>query len=224
MNWLQAFGQRIRSPRDAAVPEGLPEERMAVYEQLFFNTQTSLLDKGFPRLKSLLGDARWEQLIRLWLQTHQSREPLFPSLGEEFVAWMAEHPCPAHWPEAPDLLAELAHYERAETSLYLHEDPSAWSGWSPLAWPLAYRWPVHELAPGGLVVAPPDAPLLLLARREPSGQVRVDVLSMAAWQLAMALQQGEPVSSALQRLSGHSGSDHASTLLQQWQQQDVWRP
>jgi hypothetical protein len=224
MNWLEAFGHRIRSPREADVPDGLPAGRMAVYERLFFNTQKSLLDKGFPRLRSLLGDLRWEQLIRLWLQNHRSREPLFPDLGEEFVAWIATHPCPPDWPEAPDLLAELAHHERVETSLYLHEDPPEWSGWSPLAWPLAYRWPVHQSVTDQHPLAPPGHPSLLLARRDASGQVCFDILSMAAWQLAMALQQGEPIDAALRRLTGHAGHDEANTLLKYWRDVDLWRP
>jgi hypothetical protein len=223
MNWLEAFGRRVRSPADEPVPEGLPAGRMAVYEQLFFNTHASLLAKGFPVLKALLGDDRWDRLIRLWLQTHDSHEPLFPDIGEEFVAWMAGYPGPSDWPEPPDLLAELAHYERVETSLYLHEDPADWAGWSPLAWPLAYRWRVHELAPGRLPSAPPAQPLLVLAWRDASGKVHVDECSPPAWQLAMALQQGEPLAAALERLAPDAGRDSARSLLQQWQTQDLWR-
>ncbi len=206
------------------MPEGIPTARMAVYERLFINTQSALLEKGFPLLRSLLGPDRWNELMRRWLQTHQSREPLFPRLGEEFVHWLADLPFPPHWPEPPDLLAELAHYERVETSLFLHHDVAHWTGWSPLAWPLAYRWPVHRWPIDPLSGnTPVTQPTLLLAFRDAEGLVRWEVLSPAAWHLATALQQGEPLQEALARLTAGAPDDPAAEVLARWRALDLWR-
>jgi RNA polymerase sigma factor (sigma-70 family) len=43
---------------------------------------------------------------------------------------------------------------------------------SPLAWPLAYRWPVHRLAPGFQPAEPPAVPTFLVVYRDDSDAVR----------------------------------------------------
>ena len=42
---------------------------------------------------------------------------------------------------------------------------------SPLAWPLAYTWPVHRIGPDFQPDAPPSDPTLLLLRRDAAGDV-----------------------------------------------------
>ena len=67
----------------------------------------------------------------------------------------------------PPWLAELAHYEWVELALQIAErrrlpphdpDGDLLDGvpvLSPLAWPLAYRWPVHRIGPDSSPSAPP---------------------------------------------------------------------
>ena len=43
---------------------------------------------------------------------------------------------------------------------------------SPLAVPLAYRWPVTEIGPGQVPLDPPETPTTLLVHRDASGDVR----------------------------------------------------
>ena len=67
---------------------------------------------------------------------------------------------------APDaFVLELAHYEWVELALDVSDAQLPERGWSPLAWPLAYRWPVAEIGPGHLPQAAPEQPTLILARR-----------------------------------------------------------
>ena len=51
MTGLQAqrdFAARIRQPDVHPLPDGVPAGRMAIYEQLFFNTIEGFLSSGFP--------------------------------------------------------------------------------------------------------------------------------------------------------------------------------
>ena len=54
---------------------------------------------------------------------------------------------------------------------------------SPLAWPLAYAWPVHRIGPDFLPEGPPDAPTLLLLHRGADGRVRFHAPNPLAWRL-----------------------------------------
>ncbi|MCY1463637.1 hypothetical protein D9M71_815570 [compost metagenome] len=59
---------------------------------------------------------------------------------------------------------------------------------SPLAWPLAYQWPVNEISPDYLPQQVPDQPTLLLARRGPDLQVHFSRLAPLAHALLASLQ------------------------------------
>ena len=43
---------------------------------------------------------------------------------------------------------------------------------SPLAWPLAYRWPVHRLGPDRVPAEPPAAPTFLVLYRDAADRVQ----------------------------------------------------
>ena len=61
----------------------------------------------------------------------------------------------------------------------------------PLAWPLAYRWPVQRIGPHYQPEVAPDAPTLLLVRRTADGEVRFAALSPLAFRLLELLAPGE---------------------------------
>src|SRR5690606_17062894 len=60
---------------------------------------------------------------------------------------------------------------------------------SPLAWPLAYAWPVHRIGPDVLPDTPPPAPTLLLLQRGDDGRVRFHLPSPLAWRLLQRLDE-----------------------------------
>src|SRR5690606_22035438 len=62
---------------------------------------------------------------------------------------------------------------------------------SPLAWALAYRWPVQRIGPSFRPGEPPEAPTLLLVRRDDSGEVRFAQLSPLAYRLLELLAANE---------------------------------
>ncbi|WP_430301048.1 HvfC family peptide modification chaperone, partial [Pseudomonas aeruginosa] len=109
--------------------------------------------------------------------------------------------------------------------------PQAWS-WSPLAWPLAYRWPVHRLGPSHRPMEPPAEPTCLLVWRDPAERVRFLHLSPFAYRLAQRLsEEGEaPVAllPLLRELAGSCGLsadveyfENAFALLEDWHAQGI---
>lgn len=186
---LHALAAHVRDPAAHAGPPGIEDRRLAVYRELVFNNLDGLLAGNFPVIRKTLGDADWHELVRRFLATHRSDTPLFTRLGLEFVAFLESEEHPVHpW------LPELAHYEWAELGLQLSDaampprdpDGDLLSGipvLSPLAWPLAYRWPVHRIGPGFQPGAPPAEPALLLLRREDDGRVRFSLLSPLLFRL-----------------------------------------
>jgi hypothetical protein len=226
----RSFAARIREPLGQGLLPGIAAERMAIYEQLFFNNIESFLAGGFPVLRRLCDEARWQRLVRAFLAGHRCATPYFLEIGQEFLAWLqggyeAER-------DDPPFLLELAHYEWVELALDVAESelPSV-DGWSPLAWPLAYRWPVQRIGPDYRPQTPPAEPTCLLVWRDRGDKVRFMQLTSFAYRLALRLQAGEPSTEALLQLAKDSGlaADvdylrQAQALLDDWQRQDIWFP
>lgn len=210
---LHVLAAHVRDPAAHAGPTGVDDRRLAVYRDLVFNNLDGLLAGTFPVIRRTLGDSDWQALLRRFLARHRSETPLFTRLGLEFVAFLEADDDPARpW------LAELAHYEWAELGLQLSEavlpphDPSGdlLDGvpvLSPLAWPLAYRWPVHRLGPAYLPDAPPPAPTLVLLRRDGDGRVQFSTLSPLLYRLLALVGEraGHSGRTLLHRLAAEAG-------------------
>jgi len=228
------FARRIRDPTRAPLPDGIEPRRMKVYEDLFFNNLSGLLAGAFPVLRAILGDARWVALVRDFLVRHQAHTPLFPEVAQELLGFLAQTRGSdgRHHPDDPPFAYELAHYEWVELALQLDEaslDDVASSGSvdpdgdlldgipvvSPLAWPLAYAWPVHTLSPDHQPSAPPAVPTFLVVYRGADDRVRfmVTTAATARW-LELAGIEGASRSGAelLRSVAGELGADPAAAL------------
>ena len=212
--------RHLRDPDGQLAPGGIEDRRLQVYRDLLFNNLASLLAGNFPVIRKLLGEDGWTTLVRAFYRDHRCQTPLFPEVPREFLRYLEATPG-----IEPAFLPELAHYEWVELALQIHEarapakadsmddDASLLDrplAVSPLAWPLAYRWPVHRIGPGFQPSAPPPEPTLLLVRREPDGTVRFSELSALAWRL-------------LERIGGEpalSGRDHLRALADEAQAAD----
>lgn len=215
-----ALAAHVRDPATAAPPPGIEDRRLAIYRDLFFGSVRGILTSNFPVLSAILGDAGWPALLRAFYREHRCDTPLFPELPREFLQYLQErtdagHGDPAWW-------LELAHYEWVELALDLSEDsdqdvPHDPDGdllegvpaLSPLAWPLAYAWPVHQLAPGRVPAQPPAAPTLLLVQRDRHDAVRFHALSPLTFRLLQRLSESPALSGrdhllALAREAGHA--------------------
>ena len=200
---LDALAGWIREPSGGTAPPGIGQRRLEVYRELFFNNIANLLGGNFPVLRRIHGDGGWRALVHAFYRDHGSRTPLFTELPREFLRYLeTREPDPATpW------LRELAHYEWVELALQISQasrddiahDPRGdlLAGRplpSPLAWPLAYAWPVHRIGPGHRPTQPPAEPTLLLLRREADGKVSFHGLSALTFRLLQRLDEAPGLS------------------------------
>ncbi|MGD8378810.1 MAG: putative DNA-binding domain-containing protein [Gammaproteobacteria bacterium] len=171
------FTAHVRDPERNPAPADVEDRRMAIYRELFFNNISGLLAQTFPVLHRLLDDAHWTALVRDFFARHESHTPLFVEVPQEFLAFLrterGQHEADPPW------LPELAHYEWVELALQTSTeeldngtadrdgDPMAGiPALSPLAWPLAYTWPVHRIGPDFLPQEPGETPTFLVVYRD----------------------------------------------------------
>lgn len=192
------FAAHLRDPERAAAPAGIEDRRLAVYRELFYNNVEGLLASGFPVLRGLRGDAAWHTLVRDFYREHRCHTPLFPELGREFLRYLEDRQ--GQLRGDPPFLLELAHYEWVELALSIDDAELDWTGidptadlltgvpvLSPLAWPLAYRFPVQQIRPDFQPTEPAEAPTLLLVMRDSNDEVRFKALDLASYLLLQRL-------------------------------------
>ena len=197
-----ALAAYIRDPDSIAPPDGIEARRLKIYRELFFNNVQSLLAGNFPVIRRIYGDDGWTALIRAFYREHDCRTPLFTELAREFLRWLDVRAETDAGRDDPPWLRELAHYEWIELALQISEarvddvphdaDGDLLTGRplvSPLAWPLAYVWPVHAIGPGALPDAAPDAPTFLMVRREADSTVSFHALTPLSFRLLQRLDE-----------------------------------
>jgi hypothetical protein len=207
------FAAHLRDPASTPPPEGIEDRRLQVYRELFINNVSGLLAGTFPVLHAILGPGRWGRLARDFYRDHRCHTPLFLEISREFLDYLTdERPAAA---DDPPFLHELAHYEWVELALAVDERepgdvPADRHGdllqgvpvLSPLAWPLAYRYPVHRISVDWQPVEPPAEPSFYVARRGRDEQVGVIQVNAVTLRLVERLQQ-EP---------GLTGTEHLESL------------
>lgn len=184
----------LRDPEHQTPPSDMNAARVEVYRDLVFNNVSQLLSGTFPVLIRIIGEPRWRLLVRGFLRDWRAQTPQFGEIAGEFIDYLASQPPVLQQGQWPAFLLELAHYEWVEMvlqqsdapalpltapALLLHRPLRV----SPLAWPLAYVWPVHELDPHNQPVTPPAQPTLLLVRRAADFSVKFSLLSPLALRL-----------------------------------------
>ncbi|MFC3549914.1 DUF2063 domain-containing protein [Lysobacter cavernae] len=218
-----ALTRHLRDPQASPAPAGIEDRRLAIYRDLLFNNIEGLLSGNFPVICKLLGETRWKALVRDFYRDHRCHTPLFPEIAREFLRYLEDR-----GDAGPPFLLELAHYEWVELALQIFDvdaveaDPTGdllddAPVLSPLAWPLAYAWPVHRIEPGFQPKQPPASPTLLLLRRETDGQVRFSELSPLAFRLVQRLHES-PGSSGRQHLhalAAEAGSNDNAAFVEQ---------
>lgn len=235
---LDTLARFVRSPGTQPGPPGIEPRRLKLYSDLLFNNIEGLLAGNFPVIQQTLGDADWHGLVQRFFATHQSQTPLFTRIGQELIAFLES--AEGQDPQRP-WLAELAHYEWAELGLQLSDatlpahDPLAEliAGvplLSPLAWPLAYRWPVSRIGPDFQPDIAPPEPTLVLLHRDTDGKVHFTALSPLLFHLLerIAANTGLSGRELLAQLAHEAGQDDvdgfidaARPLLQQLHRQGI---
>ncbi|HEY5851774.1 MAG TPA: putative DNA-binding domain-containing protein [Lysobacter sp.] len=224
-----ALTRHLRDPQANPAPEGFEDRRLAIYRELLFNNIEGLLSGNFPVIRKLLGDERWKALIRDFYRDYRCHTPLFPEIAREFLRYLEARAEDGPAWRDPAFLQELAHYEWVELALQIAETDDRVDAesagdlldnapvLSPLAWPLAYAWPVHRIGPDFQPEQPPATPTLLLLRREGDGQVRFSELSPLAFRLLQRLGESPELSGReqLQALACEAGSSDVAGFVEQ---------
>lgn len=196
------FSAYIRTPDTAPCPDGVPAKRMQVYRELFFNNVENFLSSNFPVLRKILSDTQWQQLAQDFFASHPCTSPYFSEIPEEFIAYL-QHERVASADDYPFML-ELAHYEWVEMALSIAQeslpeikeqhitDLEQTIRLSPLAWILAYHYPVHKISPGYLPIQAPEQASYLIVYRDSEDTVKFIELSPMSFQLLQTLQNQQP--------------------------------
>ena len=248
------FTAYLRNPEHTPAPGGMEERRLKIYRELFYNNIEGFLANAFPVLRQLTADAHWHSMVRDFFARHQSQDPLFHALAEEFLHYLEDERGSVAG-DAP-FLQELAHYEWVELALSIAEDElspvlagtdtvscvskgvrevpdrpapapaSLRSGTvsladpngdllegapliSPVAWALAYDYPVHRIGPDFQPTAPGDAPTYLIVYRTRQDDVKFTEINAVTARL-MALIEADPLATGrahLHQIAAELGAD-----------------
>jgi len=177
-----AFAANIRDPENNPAPQDIEDRRMQIYRELFYNNVEGFISGTFPVLRQIYNDTTWHALVREYFSRHKSRTPLFHEIPREFLNWLESER--AGNPADPPFLIELAHYEWVELALAIAESPPDATAvdahgdllngipvLSPLAWHLAYRYPVHRIGPDYRPTQPGAMPTFLVVYRDREDEV-----------------------------------------------------
>ena len=198
----EQFAAHIRNPEQAPAPADVEDRRMSIYRNLFFSNVRSLLSWNFPVLKKIFSEEQWTELVRDFYVEHRARTPLFPELPREFLQYLQDQRSDRDGD--PPFMLELAHYEWVEKALSMDEaeiddtranpEGDLLTGvpvLSPLAWPLSYQYPVHEIKPDNKPQSPPDRPTHLLVYRNRDDDVRFMRLNAVSALLLQFLKEDD---------------------------------
>lgn len=191
------FTRHVRNPARNPRPHDVEARRMKIYNDLLFNNVEDFMSSGFPVLREITSDDKWLRLVRDYFEKHHSSTPLFPEMSREFLKYL-ENEHEAEEDDYPFML-ELAHYEWVELALSISDqeidlsqiDPQGdiLSGvpvLSPLAWPLSYHFPVHQIGPDYLPEQPGEQPTHLVVYRDSDDQIHFTEINAIT---AVLLQQ-----------------------------------
>jgi hypothetical protein len=228
----QALTRHLRDPQKYPPPAGMDPKRVGIYRELVPASLMSVLSVTFPVLVSTLGAEKWRVLVKRFLRDYRSHTPKFGEVARHFVAFLAVLE-PAGTPVGlwRPYIADLAHYEWVEMALMQSAaQPFFTDGAvpvlerrlrvSPLAWPLAYIWPVHRIGPGYEAGEPPRQPTFLLVRRLPDGSVKFAELSPLAWHLLHCIEESPalPAGDLLEQLGKEAQAPDFPAFIQAGQE------
>lgn len=202
-----ALARHIREPARWQGPEGVEGRRLKIYRELVYNNIEGFLSSGFPVLRSIYSDERWHALVRDFMTSHLCRSPYFLEISEEFLAYVQHER--GERSDDPPFLGELAHYEWVELALEVAPDEPEVNPCqdlldgcprvSPLAWPLVYQFPVHQLGATFQPDEPPPEPTFLVVYRTAEDAVEFMQINAITYRL-LELLQGEALTSGRQAL------------------------
>jgi hypothetical protein len=192
------FAAYIRDPENNPVPADVKVQRMFMYRELFFNNIEGFLSGNFPVLRKILNDQQWFKLVQDFFAKHPCQSPYFSQIPEEFLEYLQNE---RNSTEDLPFMLELAHYEWVEMALSIAKEDvvvcnpdhllNQHIALSPLAWPLAYQYPVHKIAPAFLPLEEPEQPTFLIVYRNSEDDVNFIEITPITYRLLEIIQEHE---------------------------------
>lgn len=241
------FAAHIRDPDNNPAPDDVEDRRMAVYRELFYNNVEGFLSGTFPVLRRLVDDNAWHAMARDFFARHRCHSPLFLEIPREFLNYLDQER--GQRPQDLPFLKELAHYEWVELAVSVAETdiPPEPDGtgfdetsadalldgrpvFSPLAWPLAYQYPVHRISPDFIPETPGEQPTYLLVFRNSEDAVEFIELNAVSARLFALLQESrngtgrqmlEQIATELQHPQAEVVIDGGRSILRDWHQRGI---
>jgi hypothetical protein len=222
----RTFAAHLRNPDRVAPPADIEDRRLQVYRDLVYNNVAGFLDNGFPVLRSIMPDARWQAIVRDFLANHVSASPYFVDIPAEFLEYLDSEFEAAD--EDPPFLHELAHYEWMElvVDVSLDEIPSEGVKTdgdlldgipvvSPLVHVLNYDWPVHHISADYQPAQPLQQAVWLLVYRDAADAVRFMEINAVTARLLALLNDasGRSGRAALQQIATELGADDPAPII-----------
>lgn len=219
-----AFAAYIRDPQQNPMPVDVAESRMAMYRALFFNNIEGFLSGNFPVLRALLNDEQWLALTQDFYAKHPCHTPYFLQIPAEFLSYLQ------HERQGEDdfpFMLELAHYEWVEMALATSEEEVVTHdknlnellnhaiALSPLAWPLAYQYPVHKIGPDFLPLAASAQPTFIVVYRNALDDVNFIEITALTYRMLELIQAQEAIITAdcLQQLAVESQHPNPELII-----------
>jgi hypothetical protein len=173
----------LRHPDLHAAPPAIEDRRLQIYRDLLYKNIEGFISGAFPVLRRITDDTAWHAMVRDFMHRHVCHTPYFMEIAQEFIHYLESER--GQQEADPPFLLELAHYEWVEIALDLAEtdiadiparaDASLLDQHplvSPLAWSLAYRFPVHQIGPALQPQQVPAEPTYLVVYRNRSDKVK----------------------------------------------------
>jgi len=219
-----AFAAYIRDPQQNPMPVDVAESRMAMYRALFFNNIEGFLSGNFPVLRALLNDEKWLALTQDFYAKHPCHTPYFLQIPAEFLSYLQ------HERQGEDdfpFMLELAHYEWVEMALATSEEEVVTHdknlnellnhaiALSPLAWPLAYQYPVHKIGPDFLPLAASAQSTFIVVYRDIDDDVNFIEITVLTYRMLELIQAQEAILTAdcLQQLAVESQHPNPELII-----------
>ncbi len=219
------FASYIKDPFNNPAPADVKKQRIDTYRELFFNNVASFLSSNFPVLKTILSEEQWLELAQDFFAHHASESPYFSEIPEEFLNFLQdERDNAADYP----FLLELAHYEWVEMALSIATDHlpplveytddllKQQIMLSPLAWPLAYQYPVQQISPEFLPTETPEQPTYLIVYRDWEDDVHFIQTTPVTFRLLQLLEEkpGIVVNDCLQKIATEMNHPEPKKLIE----------
>lgn len=221
------FTAHIRDPENNQIPSGIEPRRMKIYSDLFYNNIEGFISSAFPVLNQLYSNDDWHKMVRDFFITHRCQTPYFLEISQEFLSYLQNERTPQ--PEDPDFLLELAHYEWVELALMISDESisirdinpngdllESHPVISPLAWSLAYHYPVHKIGPDFIPSSVPESASYLIVYRDRNDNIEFMELNPVTARLVQLLNENNDISGhdALEQIAQELQSDSPAMIIE----------